>query len=104
MYAIITTGGKQYRVVKGDLINVELLPADAQEGVISFKDVLLIHGDQGIKVGAPFVPEAVVQGQFVGEIKGPKEIAYKYKKRKNYRRKVGHRQRYTQVRITDIIA
>jgi len=101
MYAIIATGGKQYRVAQGDMINVELTPEDTQ-GKIVFREVLLVHGEGGVRVGKPFVPQATVEADLLGEVKGPKEIAYKYKKRKNYRRKVGHRQRYLQVRITGI--
>jgi large subunit ribosomal protein L21 len=101
-YAIIATGGKQYRVAEGDSIEVELISM-SEDGKITFDQVLCIGSGTSLRVGAPFVDQATVQGQWIQEVKGPKEIAYKYKKRKNYQRKVGHRQRYAQVRITEII-
>jgi large subunit ribosomal protein L21 len=100
-YAIIATGGKQYRVSEGDYIEIELISPDA-EGKIAFDQILCVGQGDSLQVGSPFVKQAIVRGEWVQEIKGPKEIAFKYKKRKNYRRKVGHRQRYAQVRITEI--
>ncbi len=102
MYAIIETGGKQYRVQKGDVINVELLEAD-KEGKVAFKEVLFFQGKSSAHVGQPHVGNCTVHGELVKEVRGPKVIAFKYKQRKNYRRKVGHRQTYSQVRITEII-
>lgn len=102
MYAIIETGGKQYRVEKGDIIDVELLeekPGDA----VQFKNVLFINHAGATKIGNPFLAASTVQGELMQEVKGPKEIAFKYKKRKPFRRKVGHRQRYARVKITEII-
>ena len=98
-YAIIRTGGKQYRVKSGDVIDVELL-GDAED--VTFNDVLLLSDGKEVKVGTPLVEGAIVQGKYKGEIKGPKVIAFKMKRRKNYRRKVGHRQRYAQVEITKV--
>ena len=102
MYAIIETGGKQYRVEKGDVIDVELLDAAAGEKV-EFKNVLFIHSAGNPKIGNPNIPQSAVQGELIQEVKGPKEIAFKYKRRKPFRRKVGHRQRYARVKITEII-
>ena len=100
MYAIIQTGGKQYRVKKGDVIDVELLK-DSKEKV-EFKEILLFNDGKKTVVGTPTVPKTSVKGKILGEVKGPKVVAYKFKKRKNYRRKVGHRQRYNRVEITTV--
>jgi large subunit ribosomal protein L21 len=102
MYAIIETGGKQYRVEKGDIIYVELLE-DKSEGKVTFDTVLFLHNGSQMKTGLPHVKGGAVHGELLGEARGPKVIAYKYKQRKNYRRKVGHRQNYSKVKITDII-
>ncbi len=103
MYAIIETGGKQYRVETGDVIDVELLDADAN-GKIAFNNVLFLNDGAAIKVGNPNLASCVVRGELVKEVKGPKVIAFKYKERKTQRRKVGHRQRYSRVKITEIVA
>jgi len=100
MYAIIETGGKQYRVEKGDIIDVELL--DAKEGAIEFKHVLFLNEGSNTKIGTPYISTSSVRGELLQEVKGPKVIAFKYKRRKPVRRKVGHRQRYSRVKITDI--
>ena len=102
MYAIIESGGKQYRVEQGDIIDVELLEADAGQ-TIAFKHVLFLNTGNGTKIGSPHIPGAIVHGEFVEEVKGPKVIAFKYKRRKPIRRKVGHRQRYSRVKITEIL-
>ena len=102
MYAIIETGGKQYRVEKGDIIDVELLNAKAGEKV-EFKHVLFVNNAGSVKIGNPHVAKSSVQGELMQEVKGPKEVAFKYKQRKPFRRKVGHRQRYARVKITEII-
>ncbi|MBS0621093.1 MAG: 50S ribosomal protein L21 [Verrucomicrobia bacterium] len=102
MYAIIETGGKQYRVEQGDIIEVELL--DAKQGdKVEFKNVLFLSTGTNVKVGTPHLSQSKVQGEHQGEVKGPKVIAFKYKQRKPVRRKVGHRQRYARVKITEII-
>ena len=101
MYAIIETGGKQYKVEKDDVIDVELLDAQAGEKV-EFKHVLFINDAGAVKIGRPHLSKSVVCGELLQEIKGPKEIAFKYKQRKPFRRKVGHRQRYARVKITEI--
>ncbi len=101
MYAIIETGGKQYKVEQDDIIDVELLEAQAGEKV-EFKNVLFVNNAGTVKIGNPYLGKCVVQGELLKEVKGPKEIAFKYKQRKPFRRKVGHRQRYARVKITQI--
>ena len=100
MYAIISTGGKQYRVEKGDVIEVELL--DKNEGNVEFKDILFFNDGKATMVGAPHLTDCLVKGEVLGEVKGPKVFSFRYKRRKSYHRKVGHRQRYAQVKITEI--
>jgi large subunit ribosomal protein L21 len=100
MYAIIQTGSKQYRVEEGDVIDVELLGSDQSK--VTFDNVLLVHDGKTPTVGLPYVNSCVVHGEFIGETKGPKVIAYKFKPCKNSRRTVGHRQRYARVKITKI--
>ena len=99
MYAIIETGGKQYRVEEGDVLDVELLGSDSN---VTFSNVLLFHDGKAPKLGLPYVPNCSVQAEVVGEVKGPKVIAYKFKPCKRYHRTVGHRQRYSRVKITSI--
>jgi large subunit ribosomal protein L21 len=99
MYAIIKTGGKQYRVQEGDELDVELL---GQEGTFVFDEVLFYTDGSNAQVGAPHVASCKVHAEIVGIEKGPKVIAFKYKRRKNYRRTVGHRQKYSRVKITKI--
>lgn len=101
MYAIIETGGKQYRVEEGDELDVELLHS---EGAIQFDKVLLVHDGKTPLVGLPHLDKCAVHAEVIGMTKGPKVIAFKYKKCKNYRRTVGHRQKYTRVKITKIVA
>lgn len=99
MYAIIQTGGKQYRVSKDDVIDVELL---GEETKVSFKEVMLVHDGKKVEVGAPHVKGCVVNAEVLDEVKGPKVIAFKYKKRKSSSTKIGHRQKYSRVKITEI--
>ncbi len=101
MYAIIETGGKQYRVEKNDVIDIELVET-AQDGKVEFP-VLFVNDGTALKIGAPYLSQSKVKAELVAEVKGPKVVAFKYKKRKGYRRKVGHRQRYSRIKITDII-
>ena len=103
MFAVIQTGGKQYRIQKGDVIDVELIGGEAGE-TVEFKDVLCSNDGTKVNIGTPHLAKAVVKGEVLEIAKGPKVVAYKYKKRKNYRRKVGHRQKYTRVKITEITA
>ncbi len=100
MYALIESGGKQYQVKEGDEIEVDLIHSD--EKLLKFEKVLVLNDGTKIHVGAPYVANCIVTGELVGECKGPKVIAFKYKKCKNYRRKVGHRQKYSRVKITKI--
>ncbi|HHU79000.1 MAG: 50S ribosomal protein L21 [Caldicoprobacterales bacterium] len=103
MYAIIKTGGKQYKVQEGDIIRVEKL--DVEEGsVVEFDEVLAVNNDNGLKVGTPLVEGAVVEANVLKQGKSKKIIVFKYKAKKNYRKKQGHRQPYTQVQITKINA
>ncbi|MBS0625789.1 MAG: 50S ribosomal protein L21 [Verrucomicrobia bacterium] len=101
MYAIIETGSKQYRVEEGDEINVELLGADK---TVTFDKVLFVDDGKTPRVGLPYVPNCSVHAELIGETKGPKVIAYKYKQRKKSRRLVGHRQKYSRIKITKISA
>lgn len=103
MYAIIRTGGHQYKVAPGDTIEVETL--DAQPGSdVELGDVLLVSGDNGVQIGTPFVSGAKVRAHVVGAIKGEKLIVFKFKSKKHYRRKTGHRQNLTRLSITDIVS
>lgn len=99
MYAIIATGGKQYRVSKGDTIYIEKLDAEVDKE-IQFP-VLMLSGDE-VKMGTPEVKGASVTGKVVRHGRGQKIIVFKYKSKKNYRRKQGHRQPFTKVEITGI--
>ena len=100
MYAIIATGGKQSRVSEGDVIYIEKIDAQV-DSTVSF-DVLLVGNDGDVKIGTPVVEGVKVEGKVVGQIRGEKIVVYKYKSKKNYRRKQGHRQPYTKVEITKI--
>jgi len=101
VYAIIKTGGKQYRVERGDTIYVERLAAPAGEQV-SISDVLLVGGEGSLKVGAPLVADAAVVGTILEQGRDKKIRVFKYKHRKHYRRTRGHRQSYTALRIDAI--
>lgn len=100
MYAIIQTGGKQFRVAQGDIIDVELL--NVTESKVSFTDVRLFHDGSKATVGLPNVAGCIVNGEILEEVKGPKIIAFQYKRRKSCHRKVGHRQQFSRVKITAI--
>lgn len=103
MYAIIETGGKQYKVQEGDVINVELLHAEAGETVVIDK-VLMVNKDGQLAVGAPYVAGAKVNLTVEENGKGKKIVVFKYKAKKNSRRKKGHRQPYTKVTVAKIEA
>lgn len=101
MYAIVRAGGHQYRVAPGDTIEVEKL--DAQPGTdIELGEVLMVSGDNGVTVGTPIVQGARVLARVLGEAKGEKLIVFKYKPKKRYRRKTGHRQSLTRLSIREI--
>ncbi|MBW4827291.1 MAG: 50S ribosomal protein L21 [Clostridiaceae bacterium] len=102
MYAVIETGGKQYRVQEGDTIFVEKLDADNGEQV-SFDKVLFVSKDDDLIVGKPYIEGAKVEGKVLEQGKGKKVIVFKYKAKKNYRKKQGHRQPYTKVKVEKIL-
>lgn len=102
MYAVIKTGGKQYRVQEGEVLKLEKLAADVGE-TVEFDQVLALKNDDGLKVGAPYVEGVRVQGKVLGQGKAKKIIVFKYKPKKNYRKKQGHRQPFTSVRIEKIM-
>ena len=102
MYAVIKSGGKQYRVESGAKLRVEALPAEVGANV-SFEQVLLVGAGEGVKVGAPFVSGALVKATVVGHGRGDKVRIFKLRRRKHYQKSQGHRQSYTEVRIDDII-
>jgi large subunit ribosomal protein L21 len=101
MYAIIETGGKQYKVQAGDVIFVEKLSANEGDS-FTFDRVLAVSGDKGFSTGSPLLAGATVTGKVEKHVKGEKIIVYKYKPKKNYHRKQGHRQPYTKVTIEAI--
>jgi large subunit ribosomal protein L21 len=103
MYAVIATGGKQYRVQPGETIKIEKLEGAQDKGAVTFDQVLLVADGADVKVGAPTLPGVKVTGEvLVASGKGEKLLIYKYRRRKGYRRKTGHRQLFTAVKITGI--
>ena len=102
MYAVIKTGGKQYKVAKDQIVVVEKLAGEAGAAV-AFEEVLLLGGAEATTVGAPLVAGATVTAEIVEQGRGPKIIVFKKKRRKNHRRRNGHRQHQTVLRITDIL-
>ncbi len=102
MYAVIKTGGKQYRVAPDDILEVEKVAGDAGASV-EFTEVLMLGGDGGAKIGVPTVAGAKVLAEVVEQGRGPKVIAFKKRRRKNSRRKRGHRQELTTVKIKSIV-
>ncbi|MBO5573920.1 MAG: 50S ribosomal protein L21 [Clostridium sp.] len=103
MYAIIATGGKQYKVAEGDVIRVEKLGVDAGESV-TFDQVLVVSNDEDLKIGTPVVDGASVTATVVKEGKAKKVVVYKYKPKSGYHKKNGHRQLFTEVKIEKINA
>ena len=101
MFAVIESGGKQHRVEEGEILRLEKLAAGPGE-TVTFDRVLLIAQGEDIKVGTPFVDGGEVTAEVVGEGRGEKITVIKFKRRKNYHRKQGHRQSYTEVRVTGI--
>lgn len=102
MYVVIKTGGKQYRVAAEDVLTIEKVAGDAG-ATIEFAEVLMVGGGGAPKVGAPYVAGARVTAEVVEQGRGPKVIAFKKRRRKNSRRKRGHRQELTTVRIKEIV-
>jgi large subunit ribosomal protein L21 len=101
MYAVIQTGGKQYRVKQGDVVKIETLPADAGQE-IEFDKVLMIQSDEGIQVGRPYLEGGKVTATVKAHGRHPKIKIVKFRRRKHYMKQAGHRQNYTEVQITDI--
>lgn len=103
MYAVIKTGGKQYRVAEGDVLNVEKLNAEAGSEVV-FDEVPTVVNDADVKIGQPVVEGAKVTAKVVEQGKGEKILVFKYKAKSNYRKRQGHRQPFTKVEISKIEA
>ena len=101
MYAIIEEGGRQYKVTSGDRINIDR-QVDSDTKNITFERVLLVAGEGKPKIGNPLVTKAAVTAEVIGPVKGPKIDIFKYKRRKGYHKKQGHRQPALQVKITGI--
>ena len=101
-YAIVESGGKQYRAVEGSTIEVDRLAVQAGE-TLELTEVLLVSDEGDVLVGAPTVADAKVKATVIGEIKAAKIIVFKYKARERYRRKQGHRQKYTRLQIDEIV-
>ena len=103
MYAVVATGGKQYRVQEGDTLRIEKIPGEVGAKV-AFDRVLMVSDGDDVKIGQPVLENAVVNGTIVEQGKGRKILVFKYKRRKRYRRKQGHRQLFTAVKIGTIEA
>ena len=103
MYAVVATGGKQYKVQQGDVLRVEKLAGDVGAEV-AFDKVLMFSDGENVQIGQPVVEGAVVKGHIIEQGKSKKVIVFKYKRRKRYRRKQGHRQPYTAIKIDAIEA
>src|SRR6202451_3990805 len=101
MFAVFKTGGKQYRVTAEDVLKVEKVKGEPGE-IVEFGEVLVVGGDS-VSLGAPTVAGAMVAAEVLQQARGPKVIAFKKRRRKNSRRKVGHRQEFTLLRITEIL-
>jgi large subunit ribosomal protein L21 len=101
MYAVIATGGKQFKVQEQDIVTMERIEGEAGAKV-TFGEVLAVGEGADLKVGTPFVADAKVEGEIVEQLRGPKLIAFKMKRRKGYRKRKGHRQELTKVKITAI--
>jgi large subunit ribosomal protein L21 len=100
MYAVIKTGGKQYRVAKGDKLRVEKLPGNVGD-TVTFGEVLMIGGES-VTLGKPLISGAKVEAKVIAQDRAKKVIVFKFRRRKNYRRKAGHRQPFTALEITGI--
>lgn len=102
MYAVFKTGGKQYRVAQGDKLRVEKLSGGVGDSV-TFEDVLLVGAGEALKIGRPNVTGAKVEAKIVAQDRAKKIVIFKFRRRKNYRRKTGHRQPFTALEITGIV-
>jgi large subunit ribosomal protein L21 len=103
MYAVLTTGGKQYRVQEGDVLFVEKLNAEV-DSTVEFNEILVVSNDGEVKVGKPVVEGAKVVAKVLAQGKAKKIVVFKYKPKKDYRRKAGHRQPYTKIQVEKIEA
>ena len=103
MYAVIQTGGKQYRVAPGDRLRVEKLPGE-RGATLTFENILMVGGEGAVRVGKPVLEGVKVTAQITAQDRGKKIIVFKMKRRKNYRRKRGHRQPFTEIKITGVSA
>jgi large subunit ribosomal protein L21 len=103
MYAVVATGGKQYKIQEGDVLRVEKLTGTVGDEV-AFDQVLLLGAGEDVRIGQPVIEGAVVKGTIIQQGKSKKILVFKYKRRKRYRRKQGHRQPYTAVKIDAIEA
>ena len=101
MFAVVTTGGKQYKVAQGDLIEVERLDGNIGD-TVTLEQVLMVGEGENVEAGSPYLPDCKVIGEVTEQGKGAKVIVFKKKRRKGYRRKNGHRQLFTQLKITEI--
>ena len=101
MYAVIETGGKQYKVQEGDKLFIEKLEVESGDS-IDFDDILLVSKDGELTVGKPYVESAIVKASVIQNGKGPKVIVFKFKNKEGYRKKRGHRQPYTKIQIESI--
>lgn len=101
MYAVVESGGKQYKVTVGQTVDVELLAVE-EGGTVEFDRILMVADDGDVRIGRPTVDGARVSATVLGHGRGPKVIVFKYRPKKRYRRKLGHRQGYTRLRIDEI--
>jgi len=101
MYAIVNTGGKQYKIHQGDILRVEKIPGEIGSPV-SLEKVLMFSDGKNVSIGRPVLDNVAVKGHIVEQGKTKKIIVFKYKRRKRYRRKLGHRQQYTAIKIDSI--
>ena len=102
MYAIVETGGRQYKVTQGDTILTELLPGQKGE-TLQLDKVLLAHDGKKVRIGAPYVSGAKVICEFLGEEKSKKTVDFQYRRREGYRRKVGHRQKLVRLKVQELV-
>ena len=103
MFAVIRTGGKQYQVSEGDTLDIELI-GNAKDKAITISDVLMVTDGDNVKVGRPAVSGASVTLEIIDQVKAPKVVAFKYRRREGYHRTVGHRQKYNRVKVVKISA
>ncbi len=103
MYAVITTGGKQYKVAPGDVLRVESLEANKGD-IIEIKDVYMISDEDKVSIGKPVLASAKVTAEVMGEGRGEKIIIFKHRRRKGFRKTNGHRQNFTAIKVKDITA